>query len=93
MSEQEPQVIKFEDSKWVPPKSVSFVEKASLQIARWILLIFTLVCVCTFILIFFAFRRDDATFDGIVDLVQFPMISIIPLVSLVIGYYMGNKDS
>lgn len=79
------------DSEWKDQPEVSFNEKVSFRIARWILIVFTAVCIGTCILIFLAFNREDATFEGISQLIQFPLTVILPLVTLAVGYYLGDK--
>jgi hypothetical protein len=71
----------------------SFDQKASLRIAHVILGIFGGVYVLCFVALFLIMYRDDATFEGMNEMVKFMMTSILPLVTLAVGYYLGEKSS
>jgi len=73
-------------------RKVSFAERASLEIARWILLIFGIVYVFSFCLGLYMFRFADATFDNGLELVKFLLSSILPLATLSVGYYLGDRN-
>ena len=80
------------DDVEVETPTITFQDKVSFRIARWILIVFTIICILTCGLIFYAFEREDATFEGIVLLIQFPLSTIMSLVTLAVGYYLGDKD-
>jgi hypothetical protein len=73
----------------LPPR-----EKASLEIARWVLIIFAGVYILCFtmslLMIFFV---DGVDFQNSTELVRFLLGSVLPLVTLAVGYYLGDKSS
>lgn len=85
--------VNINTENWDIQPKVSFNERVSFRIARWILIVFTSVCILTCILILFAFQRQDATFQGIVELIKFPLTIILPIVTLAVGYYLGDKQN
>lgn len=80
---------------WKQPPVVtepSYDQRASLQIAIAILIIFGVVCVLSFVLLFFMHFREDATFEGLAEMGKFMVTSILPLVTLAVGYYLGERS-
>lgn len=71
----------------------SFDQAASLHMARWVLSIFACVYLLCFVIVFCLMRMKDATFDGGVELVKFMLSSILPLITLAIGYYLGDRNT
>jgi hypothetical protein len=94
VAEQLPRVDLNQESDFqTPPKVVKFHDMASLAIARWILLIFSGVLLFSFIVLFALMKWSDATtFEKIVDLLKFLVGVVVPLVTLAVGYYLGDKN-
>lgn len=76
---------------WKEEPAVTFDQAASLEIARWILSIFAGVIVICFVLTLIMFRFDDATFDNGLEVIKFMVGSILPLATLAVGYYLGER--
>jgi len=79
-------------SGWKDDPVVGFEHKASLAIARWVLGIFGGVYALSFIAMFFLFFRTDATFEKGAELIKFMVQSLLPLVTLAVGYYLGDRN-
>ena len=79
-------------SEWKDDPVVGFEHRASLAIARWMLTIFGGVYALSFVAMFFLFYRTDATFEKGSDLVKFMVRSLLPLVTLAVGYYLGDRN-
>src|SRR4051794_31262482 len=79
-------------SEWKDDPLIGFDQKASLAIARWVLIIFGGVYSLSFIALFVLFYRTDATFEKGSDLVKFMIQSLLPLVTLAVGYYLGDRN-
>lgn len=79
------------ESDWIEPYGPSvLISRRHLKL-RDSLLIFACVYGMTFIVaIIFAFK-SDATFKDGIELVRFLLTTIIPLVTLAVGYYLGNQ--
>ena len=76
----------------MPPKT--FVQKASLEIARWVLGIFVAVLILCFIVAFTILVRGEVmTFENSLELIRTMISSILPLVTLAVGYYLGERGS
>ncbi len=71
----------------------TFDQKASLQIALWVLLLFAFVYLFCFIFGFCMLSAEGASFDGVFEYVKFMLTSILPLVTLAVGYYLGDKSN
>jgi hypothetical protein len=85
-------VIDIRDEEdWQGPLEVSFDQAASLQMARWVLIIFGGVYALGFIMAFATLFLHDATYDKAVELVKFMVSSILPIVTLAVGYYLGER--
>ena len=80
-----------EVEEWKVPPKVSFDQMASLQIARWVLAIFAGVYALCFVLGFVMLLSDGVTYEKGLELVKFMLSSILPLVTLAVGYYLGDK--
>lgn len=79
-------------SEWKDDPVVGFEHKASLAIARWVLTIFGGVYAFSFVAMFFLFYRLDATFEKGSELIKFMVQSLLPLVTLAVGYYLGDRN-
>jgi hypothetical protein len=79
-------------SEWKDDPVVGFEHKASLAIARWVLTIFGGVYAFSFVAMFFLFFRTDATFEKGSELIKFMVQSLLPLVTLAVGYYLGDRN-
>ncbi len=79
-------------SNWKADPVVGFDQRASLAIAQWVLIIFGGVYTLGFIAIFILFFKTDATFEKGADLVKFMIQSLLPLVTLAVGYYLGERN-
>jgi hypothetical protein len=82
----------IERSEWKEDPLVGFDQRASLTIARWILMIFGGVYVLSFAAAFILFTWKDATFERGSDLVKFMVQLPLPLVTLAVGYYLGDRN-
>src|ERR1700759_1100124 len=71
----------------------SYDQRASLQIAIAILIIFGGVCLLSYVLLFFMYFKEDATFEGLAEMGKFMVTSILPLVTLAVGYYLGERST
>jgi hypothetical protein len=78
---------------WTEAPVITFEQQASLQIAKWILGIFACVYIMSFLFSFCIFWMKDATSDGAIELVKFLLSSILPLVTLAVGYYLGDRSN
>jgi hypothetical protein len=79
-------------SKWKDDPVLSFEHRASLTIASLVLGIFAGVYILSFIAMFFLFYRTDATFEKGSELIKFMVQSLLPLVTLAVGYYLGDRN-
>jgi hypothetical protein len=79
-------------SEWKEDPLIGFEQKASLAIARWVLIIFGGVYSLSFVAMFFLFYRTDATFEKGSELIKFMVQSLLPLVTLAVGYYLGDRN-
>lgn len=79
-------------SEWKEDPVIGTELIASLAIVRWVLMIFGCVYSLSFMAMFFLFYRTDATFEKGSELVKFMLQSILPLVTLAIGYYLGDRN-
>ncbi len=80
-----------DQSSWKQDPVVGADQRASHAIAKWVLILFGGVCVLCFIAMFILFIRTDATFEKGSDLVKFMIQSLLPLVTLAVGYYLGDR--
>jgi hypothetical protein len=80
-----------EEEDWKGPLEVTFDQAASLQMARWVLIIFGGVYALGFIMAFATLFLHDVTYEKAVELVKFMVTSILPLVTLAVGYYLGDR--
>ena len=90
--ESVPTVDIGDEEEWEEPLVVTFDQRASLQIARWVLLIFAGVYLLCFVMAFRMMFMEGATFDGSLELVKFMLTAVLPLVTLAVGYYLGDKS-
>ena len=79
--------------EWKEPPDVRFDQRASLEIARWILIIFGGVVLFALVAAGTLMRREDATFETSFDLIKFMIHVILPLATLAVGYYLGDRTS
>lgn len=79
-------------TNWKDDLTVGFEHRASLTIARWVLWIFGGVYTLSFIAMFCLFSRTDATFEKGSELIKFLVQSLLPLVTLAVGYYLGDRN-
>jgi len=86
---EEIDITQVED--WKEPPKVSFDKQASYEIARWVLFIFAGVYVLCFVMGFVMLGFKDAKYDSAIELIKFMIGSILPLVTLAVGYYLGDK--
>lgn len=79
---------------WKQEPVVSFGQMASLTIARWVIVIFGGVYLLSFVVFFvMLFVCEKVTYEQATELVKFLLQSILPLMTLVVGYYLGDKSS
>ena len=87
-----PEVDITKVDEWKDPPQISFDKQASYEVARWVLVIFAGVYLLCFIMGFVMLRFEDAKYDSALDLIKFMIGSILPLVTLAVGYYLGDKS-
>lgn len=76
-----------------PQFPLTFNMRASLEIARWVLGIFSGVYVLCFIYAFVLMTAEDATYEGGVEILKLMLTTALPLVTLAVGYYLGDRSS
>src|SRR4051812_5657939 len=81
----------IERSEWKSDPVVGFDQKASLAVAQWVLCIFGGAYLLSFLGTFLLFWKSDATFEKGAELVKFLVQSLLPLVTLAVGYYLGDR--
>jgi hypothetical protein len=81
-----------QDEDWKDPPQISFDKQASYEVARWVLFIFAGVYALCFVMGFIMLGFQDAKYDGALELLKFMISSILPLVTLAVGYYLGDKS-
>src|SRR5262245_25452851 len=79
-------------SEWKTDPIAGFEQRASLAIAQWVLIIFGGVYSLAFVALFVLFFTADATFEKGAELVKFMIQSLLPLVTLAVGYYLGDRN-
>ena len=77
--------------EWRQPPLVTFEQKASLEIARTVLWIFAGVYALCFVFAFMMFWIEGADYDKGLEMVKYLLGSILPLVTLAVGYYLGDR--
>lgn len=82
----------IEHSEWKKDPIFSFDQRASYTIAQWILVIFAGVYLLGFIATFILFTWKDASFEKGSELVKFMVQLPLPLVTLAVGYYLGDRN-
>lgn len=82
----------IEHSEWKRDPIIGFDQRASYTIAQWILVIFGGVYLLGFIAAFILFSWKDASFEKGSDLVKFMIQLPLPLVTLAVGYYLGDRN-
>ena len=87
-----PKIVVTDELDWKDSPKVSFQQRSSLTIAIWILIIFSIVYVLCFGIAFYMISIKAATFDNCLELLKFLLGSIIPLATLAVGYYLGERD-
>lgn len=96
-SPNEVKTVDIEDEEdWKQPPVVSepsFDQRVSFWIAALVLGLFSGIYLLSFIVVFCMMRQADATFDKGVDVVKFMISSILPVVTLAVGYYLGERTS
>ena len=79
-------------SEWKQDPLIGFDQRASLTIARWVLWIFGGVYALGYLSMFILFVRTETTFEKGADLIKFMLTSVLPLVTLAVGYYLGDRN-
>jgi hypothetical protein len=79
--------------EWQTPPRVEFEKVASLTIAKWVLAIFGGVYAFSFVLIWQMLSKEDASFVNAMEILKFLVQSVLPLVTLAVGYYLGDRSS
>lgn len=88
------QVIDLRDAgNWKEQPEVTFDQSAALKIAQWVLGIFAGVYTLAFLLGFAGLFLEGATFEKLTEFIQFMLTSVIPIVTLAVGYYLGQKGA
>jgi len=82
----------IEKSEWKDDPKVGFDQRASLAIARWILSLFAGIYSLGFVATFILLAWKDATFEKGSDLVKFLIQLPLPIVTLAVGYYLGDRN-
>jgi hypothetical protein len=76
---------------WKTELEVSFDQRASLKIAYLVLWIFAGVYSLSFVMAFVMFGMEGASYEKASELVRFLLQSVLPLVTLAVGYYLGDR--
>lgn len=77
---------------WKVPPEVTFHQAASLEIARWVLGTFVGVYTLCFLVAFITlFWLPGGTFNNALEVIKFMVGSILPLATLAVGYYLGER--
>lgn len=76
---------------------VGFAERASLWIATWILATFAGVLLLAHVFLGLLIYKhwdlkEGELFDKVADLVKYLVQSVVPLVTLAVGYYLGDRN-
>lgn len=79
-------------TEWRHPPKVSFDKMASLKIAERVIWLFAGVYLACFVLSLCSFSLAGATYDKGSELVKFLLQSILPIVTLAVGYYLGDRS-
>ena len=78
------------EKRWLDPPKASFTERASLEIARWVLVIFAVVYgICFFIAVMSFYQGAKA--QDLLEMMKYLLGSILPVVTLAVGYYLGDR--
>ncbi len=89
-----PKIDIREEPEWTqPPEEVPFGQRASLEIARWVLSIFAGVVLFALVVAVVLMLREDATFENSFELVKFMIHVTLPLTTLAVGYYLGDRTT
>ncbi len=78
--------------EWQKDPTVGFDQKASLTIAQWILILFGGIYLLGFLASFVLLWTKEATFEKGAELVKFLVQLPLPLVTLAVGYYLGDRN-
>ena len=77
----------------VETKELSAEQKASLEVARYVLAIFAGVyLLCFAVAIAMLYCVDGTTFDQVIEIIKYMLGSVIPLATLAVGFYLGDKS-
>lgn len=68
-----------------------FAQPTSLRIARGVLALFACVSVLCFVMAFLMFLQEGADHHDSLELVRMLFNGILPLVTLLVGYYLGER--
>jgi hypothetical protein len=82
-----------EVDEWREPPEITFEQIPSLQIAKWVLSIFAGVYLLCFVLAFGLLFSHGAEYDKGVELLKYMLGSILPLVTLAVGFYLGDRSA
>lgn len=86
--------IEISEEKGFEQLTVEYIhEWASFEVAKRVLVIFAGVYLLSFVMSFCMFFMEGADFQGALELVRFLLGSVLPLVTLVVGYYLGERSS
>ena len=70
--------------EWEKPPRMSFGQRASLEIARYVLLIFAGIYLFCFVLAFYMITLPRSWYNKSVELIKYLVGSILPLVTLAV---------
>ncbi len=84
--------LEGERPPWTKDPILGFDQKASLTIAQWILALFAGVYLLGFVATFVLLTWKDASFDKGSELIKFMIQLPLPLVTLAVGYYLGDRN-
>lgn len=82
-----------DDQTWRGLAEPSWDQKASWQIAKWILVTFVVVICLSFLLGAIALTLDEKKFELSMDLIKQMLGVTTPLVTLAVGYYLGSREA
>ena len=80
------------EEKWKDlPRETAFHQVTSREIARWVLVIFAGVYLFCFILALGMLFLEGATYEQSFELIKYMIGSMLPIVTLAVGYYLGDR--
>ncbi len=67
-------------------------EPPSWRVVLWVLVLLSVLLGAGLVLLGLALRKPDATFAGMVDALERLLLLFLPLVTLAVGFYLGERS-